>query len=186
MQSFLVQAKQRGCSAMEALYDHFSAGDGGGLVYFPIFNYNQGSLDTVRQMLMHPRALFGLGDAGAHVGTICDASFSTFMLSHWVLGRAHDRLPLAQAVEMMSARNARYLGLRDRGRLALGLRADLNVIDPARLRLNLPQLVRDLPAGGKRFLQTAQGYVGTWVAGQAVAREGEVTAARPGRLVRLG
>ena len=186
MQSFLVRAKQRGCSALEALYDHFSAGDGGGLVYFPIFNYNQGSLDTVRQMLMHPRALFGLGDAGAHVGTICDASFSTFMLSHWVLGRSHDRLPLAQAVEMMSARNARYLGLTDRGRLALGLRADLNVIDPARLRLDLPQLVRDLPAGGKRFLQTAQGYVGTWVAGQAVAREGQVTAARPGRLVRLG
>ncbi len=186
MQSFLVRAKQRGCSAMEALYDHFSAGDGDGLVYFPIFNYNQGSLDTVRQMLMHPRALFGLGDAGAHVGTICDASFSTFMLSHWVLGRSHDRLPLAQAVEMMSARNAQYLGLTDRGRLALGLRADLNVIDPARLRLDLPQLVRDLPAGGKRFLQTAQGYVGTWVAGQAVAREGQVTAARPGRLVRLG
>ena len=95
-------------------------------------------------------------------------------------------LPLAQAVEMMSARNAQYLGLTDRGRLALGLRADLNVIDPARLRLDLPQLVRDLPAGGKRFLQTAQGYVGTWVAGQAVAREGQVTTARPGRLVRLG
>jgi N-acyl-D-aspartate/D-glutamate deacylase len=171
---------------MEALYDHFSAGDGGGLVYFPIFNYNQGSLDTVRRMLMHPRALFGLGDAGAHVGTICDASFSTFMLSHWVLGRTDDRLPLAQAVEMMSLRNAQYLGLHDRGRLAPGLRADLNVIDPARLQLNLPQLVRDLPAGGKRFLQTAQGYVGTWVAGQAVIREGVVTSARPGRLVRLG
>jgi len=186
MQSFLVRAKQRGCSALEALYDYFSAGDGDGLVYFPIFNYNQGSLDTVRQMLTHPRALFGLGDAGAHVGTICDASFSTFMLSHWVLGRVHDRLPLAQAVEMMSLRNARYLGLTDRGRLAPGLRADLNVIDPTRLRPNLPQLVRDLPAGGKRFLQTAQGYVGTWVAGQAVAREGVVTTARPGRLVRLG
>ena len=186
MQSFLVRAKQRGCSALEALYDHFSAGDGSGLVYFPIFNYNQGSLDTVRQMLTHPRALFGLGDAGAHVGTICDASFTTFMLSHWVLGRTHDQLPLAQAVEMMSARNARYLGLTDRGRLAPGLRADLNVIDPVRLRLDLPHLVRDLPAGGKRFLQTAQGYVGTWVAGQAVAREGAVTAARPGRLVRLG
>ena len=85
----------------------------------------------------------------------------------------------------MSLRNAQYLGLHDRGRLAPGLRADLNVIDPARLRLNQPQLVRDLPAGGKRFLQTAQGYVGTWVAGQAVAREGVVTSARPGRLVRL-
>jgi N-acyl-D-aspartate/D-glutamate deacylase len=186
MQSFLVRARQRGTTALEALYDYFSQGDGSSLVYFPIFNYNQGSLDAVRQMLSHPRALFGLGDAGAHVGTVCDASFSTFMLSHWVLGRSHDRLPLAQVVEMMSARNARYLGLADRGRLAPGLRADLNVIDPGRLSVGLPRLVRDLPAGGKRFLQKAEGYVGTWVAGQCVAREGEITAARPGRLVRLG
>lgn len=186
MQSFLVRAKQRGITALEALYDYFSEGAGGNLVYFPIFNYNQGSLDAVRQMLGHPRALFGLGDAGAHVGTVCDASFSTFMLTHWVQGRAQGRLPLEQAVEMMSSRNARYLGLSDRGRLAVGLRADINVIDPARLSVGLPQLVRDLPAGGKRFLQKAQGYIGTWVAGQCVAREGKVTAARPGRLVRAG
>ncbi|MDI1274726.1 amidohydrolase family protein [Polaromonas sp.] len=186
MQSFLVRAKQRGVTALEALYDYFSEGDGSHLVYFPIFNYNQGSLDTVRQMLSHPRALFGLGDAGAHVGTVCDASFSTFMLTHWVQGRATGRLSLEQAVEMMTSRNARYLGLNDRGRLAPGLRADINVIDPARLSVGLPQLVRDLPAGGKRFLQKAQGYIGTWVAGQCVAREGEVTAARPGRLVRSG
>ncbi len=186
MQSFLVRAKQRGVTALEALYDYFSEGDGSQLVYFPIFNYNQGSLDSVRQMLGHPRALFGLGDAGAHVGTVCDASFSTFMLTHWVQGRAQGRLPLEQAVEMMSSRNARYLGLSDRGLLAVGLRADINVIDPLRLSVGLPQLVRDLPAGGKRFLQKAQGYIGTWVAGQCVAREGEVTAARPGRLVRSG
>jgi len=186
MQSFLVRAKQRGTTALEALYDHFSEGDGSNLVYFPIFNYNQGSLDAVRQMLGHPRALFGLGDAGAHVGTVCDASFSTFMLTHWVQHRAQDRLTLEQAVEMMTSRNARYLGLADRGVLARGLRADINVIDPTRLSVGVPQLVRDLPGGGKRFLQKAQGYIGTWVAGQCVAREGEVTAARPGRLVRAG
>lgn len=186
MQSFLVRAKQRGTTALEALYDHFSEGDDSNLVYFPIFNYNQGSLDAVRQMMGHPRALFGLGDAGAHVGTVCDASFSTFMLTHWVQHRAQDRLALEQAVEMMTSRNARYLGLADRGRLAPGLRADINVIDPARLSVGVPKLVRDLPAGGKRFLQKAQGYIGTWVAGQCVAREGEVTAARPGRLVRAG
>ncbi|MGC1172193.1 N-acyl-D-amino-acid deacylase family protein [Polaromonas sp.] len=186
MQSFLVRAKQRGTTALEALYDHFSEGDGSNLVYFPIFNYNQGSLDAVRQMLGHPRALFGLGDAGAHVGTVCDASFSTFMLTHWVQHRAQDRLLLEQAVEMMTSRNARYLGLADRGLLAPGLRADINVIDPARLSVGVPKLVRDLPGGGKRFLQKAQGYIGTWVAGQCVAREGEVTAARPGRLVRAG
>ena len=224
--SFLARARGRGTSVLAELYDHFSAGDGSQLVYFPIFNYNEGSLDVVRGMLDHPRALFGLGDAGAHVGTVCDASFSTFMLTHWVLERgrdlvnsrgrdlvdsrgrepansrgrdpvnSHGRVPLPEggadaisvqrAVEMMTRRNARYLGLADRGVVATGLRADLNLIDPARLAVGSAQIVRDLPAGGRRFLQKARGYVGTWVAGQCVAREGEVTAARPGRLVRAG
>ena len=186
MQSFLVQAKQRGVTPLEALYDFLAAGDGSNLVYFPIFNYNSGSLDVVRQMLAHPRALASLSDAGAHVGTVCDASFTTFMLTHWVRDRAHDKLPLAQAVEMLTRRNARYLGLDDRGVIAPGLRADLNVIDPQRLSVGTPALVRDLPAGGKRFVQKAQGYVGTWVAGQCVAREGAITSQRPGQLVRMG
>jgi N-acyl-D-aspartate/D-glutamate deacylase len=186
MRSFLVRAKQAGVRPLEALYDYLAAGDGGGLIYFPIFNYNAGSLEALRGMLDHPRALFGLADAGAHVGTVCDASFTTFMLTHWVQQRPEGRIPLARAVEMMSARNAHYLGLQDRGRIAPGLRADFNLIDPAALRLDVPRLVRDLPAGGKRFLQKAQGYLGTWVAGEAVARNGEITAARPGRLVRMG
>ncbi|WP_048439541.1 amidohydrolase family protein [Caenimonas sp. SL110] len=185
MQSFLVRAKQRGVSALEALYDWFSADDGGNLVYFPIFNYNDGTLNPLRAMLDHPRALLGLSDAGAHVGTVCDASFSTFMLTHWVQGREKDKLALGRAVEMLSARNARYLRLVDRGVLAPGLRADINVIDPQRLHIGTPQLVRDLPAGGRRFLQKAQGYVGTWVNGVAVTREGEITQSRPGRLVRM-
>ena len=186
MKSFLVRAKQLGIAPLEALYDHLAAGDGHGLIYFPIFNYNAGSLDKLRQMLAHPRALFGLADAGAHVGTVCDASFTTFMLTHWVQGRDRDRLPLELAVEMMTRRNARYLGLADRGVLAPGLRADFNVVDPARLALTAPKLVNDLPAGGRRFLQKADGYVGTWVAGEAVARDGAVTPARPGRLVGMG
>jgi N-acyl-D-aspartate/D-glutamate deacylase len=186
MQSFLVRAKQAGISPLEALYDWFSAGDGANLVYFPIFNYNEGSLDTLHQMLEHPRALFGLADAGAHVGTVCDASFTTFMLTHWVRDRAKDRLSLATAVEMLSGRNARYLGLRDRGCIAPGMRADINVIDPQRLGVGTPRLVHDLPAGGRRFMQKADGYVGTWVNGVAVAREGQITQARPGRLVRAG
>ena len=186
MQSFLVRARQRGTSALEALYDHFAAGDGSNLVYFPLFNYNAGDLCVVREMLDHPQALLGLSDAGAHVGTVCDASFSTFMLTHWVRDRRQDRLPLQQAVHLLSARNADYLGLHDRGRIALGQRADLNLIDPQRLAVGTPRLLRDLPAGGKRFLQKAEGYIGTWVAGQCVQRAGEVTRARPGRLVRLG
>ena len=186
MESFLVRAKQRGITALEALYDHLAEGDGENLIYFPIFNYNDGSLSTVRSMLGHPRALMGLSDAGAHVGTVCDASFTTFMLTHWVRDRAEGRLPLQTAIEMMTRRNARYLGLKDRGEIAIGKRADLNLIDPQRLSMGTPQLVRDLPAGGKRFLQKGEGYIGTWVAGQRVQHDGAITSARPGRLVRSG
>lgn len=184
--SFYVRARQAGTTALAALYDHFAAGDGSALVYFPIFNYNDGNLDVVRTMLMHPRALWGLSDAGAHVGTVCDASNATFLLSHWVRDRAEGRLPLAQAVHLLSGRNAAYLGLADRGRIAEGLRADLNLIDPQRLQPGTPRLVRDLPAGGRRFLQRGEGYLGTWVAGTAVQRDGELTDARPGRLIRGG
>ena len=186
MDSFLVRAKQKGITALEALYDYLAEGDGSNLIYFPIFNYNDGSLDTVRTMLDHPRALSSLSDSGAHVGTVCDASFTTFMLTHWVRDRKKDRLPLERAVEMMTRRNARYLGLTDRGVVAPGMRADLNVMDPKRLSVGVPKLVRDLPANGKRFLQKGEGYLGTWVGGTRVALEGEVTGARPGRLVRVG
>ena len=186
MQSFYVRARQAGTSALEAIYDYLCAGDGQGLIYFPIFNYNDGSLATVREMLDHPRALSGLSDAGAHVGTVCDASFSTFMLSHWVAQSGPLAMPLEHAVEMMTRRNARYLGLNDRGVIALGQRADLNAIDPAQLGLPLPAMVRDLPAGGKRLMQGATGYVSTWVAGEQVQAKGHITEARPGRLVRMG
>jgi N-acyl-D-aspartate/D-glutamate deacylase len=187
MQSFLVRARQRGCTALEALYDHLAEGDGRNLIYFPIFNYNDGSLDVVRQMLDHPRALFGLSDAGAHVGTVCDASCTTFLLTHWARDRSRGpRLPLAQAVQMLTARNADYLGLADRGRLVPGQRADLNLIDPSRLSVGTPELVRDLPADGRRFLQKGRGYLATWVAGHAVQLDGNVTDLRPGRLVRAG
>ncbi len=186
LQSFLVRAKQRGTTALEALYDHFTEGDGSNLVYFPIFNYNDGALDTVRRMLEHPRALAGLSDAGAHVGTVCDASFSTFLLTHWVRDRASGRLPLEHAVHLLSGRNADYLGLADRGRIAVGLRADLNLIDPQRLAVGTPRLVRDLPAGGRRFLQKGEGFLRTWVAGRCVQQDGAITAERPGRLVRCG
>jgi N-acyl-D-aspartate/D-glutamate deacylase len=185
MESFLVRAKQQGVTPLEVIYDHLSEGNGDGLIYFPIFNYNEGNLDTVRKMLAHPRALSGLSDAGAHVGTVCDASFSTFMLTHWVLGRSKDALPLETAIEMLTSRNANYLGLKDRGMIAVGMRADINAIDPQKLSVGLPQLVHDLPAGGKRFLQKAVGYVATWVAGETVQRGGKITSARPGHLIRM-
>jgi N-acyl-D-aspartate/D-glutamate deacylase len=188
--SFFMLAKARGCTALESIYDHLAADDGRHLIYFPIFNYNEGTLDVVREMLVHPRALFGLSDAGAHVGTVCDASASTFLLTHWARDRerTHGRpgLPLARAVQLLSSRNADYMGLADRGRIAVGQRSDLNLIDPARLAVGTPQVVRDLPAGGRRFLQKGEGYVATWVAGRAVQRHGVVSDERPGRLVRMG
>ncbi|WP_224242512.1 N-acyl-D-amino-acid deacylase family protein [Hyalangium gracile] len=184
--SFLVRAKRSGQPVLATLYDYLCEGDGSSLIYFPIFNYNGGSLDVVRRMLEHPRALAGLSDAGAHVGTVCDASFSTFMLTWWSRDRERERLPVERLVEMLSARNARYLGLTDRGVIAPGMRADLNVMDPSRLGLRSPELRYDLPAGGKRFVQTAEGYLATFVAGRAVQRDGVITDERPGRLVRLG
>ncbi|MFN5009655.1 MAG: amidohydrolase family protein, partial [Gammaproteobacteria bacterium] len=184
-QSVLARSRARGCSPLEAIYDHLAADDGSALIHFPIFNYNDGSLAPVAQMLAHPRALYGLSDAGAHVGTISDASTTTFLLAHWCRDRAEGRLAPERAVEMLTRRNARHLGLADRGIVAPGLRADLNLIDPARLGCGTPQLVDDLPGGSRRLLQKGEGYIGTWVAGAAVARGGEVTDARPGQLVRL-
>ncbi|MBL8359035.1 MAG: amidohydrolase family protein [Rubrivivax sp.] len=185
--SFLARARRGGGTALAAIYDHLAEGDGSNLVYFPIFNYNGGDLGVVREMLDHPRALAALSDAGAHVGTVCDASFPTFMLTHWTRpGGAHAPLALERVVQMLTARNADHLGLADRGRIAPGLRADLNLIDPARLAPGRLQIVRDLPAGGRRLLQRGVGYAATWVHGLAVVRDDVLTPERPGRLVRQG
>ncbi|MDX2039995.1 MAG: amidohydrolase family protein [Acidobacteriota bacterium] len=184
--SFLVQAKMRGIRPIEAIYDYLSQGDGGNLIYFPIFNYGPNSLDVVFQMLNHPLALAALSDAGAHVGTVCDASFPTSMLAFWTRDRQRgEQLPLERVVEMLTSRNTRHLGLTDRGLLQVGKKADLNVIDYDRLQLLKPELTRDLPAGGKRFVQRANGYLATIVSGEVVAREGTISDNRPGRLVRM-
>ncbi len=182
---FWAQAQARGVSSLEAVYDWLAAGDGGNLVYFPIFNYLGGSLDHVGTMLRHPQALLALSDAGAHVGTVCDASLPTTLLATWARDRNRGPLlPLEQAVAMLSGRNAAHMGLADRGTVRVGQRADLNLIDHARLRVRMPELVRDLPAGGRRFVQRADGYLATLVAGQVVCEAGRVTPARPGRWVR--
>jgi N-acyl-D-aspartate/D-glutamate deacylase len=188
--SFFMRARELGVPALELLYDHLCSGDGRALIYFPIFNYGEGTLDVVHEMLTHPRALWGLSDAGAHVGTICDASSSTFVLTHWVRDRERrlqrPGLALPMAVEMLTRRNAAHLGLTDRGHITSGQRADFNLIDPTRLATGAPEVVRDLPAGGRRLAQVPQGYVGTWVAGVQVASAGRTTGALPGRLVRMG
>jgi N-acyl-D-aspartate/D-glutamate deacylase len=184
-QSFLARARAIGVRPLEALYNYLAEGDGGNLLYFPIFNYGPGSLDVVEQMLHHPLALAGLSDAGAHVGTVCDASFPTTLLSYWTRDRQRgSRLNLPQAVEMLTARNAKYLGLQDRGRLQVGMKGDINVINYEQLQPTMPELKRDLPAGGKRFVQQARGFVATVVSGTIVAQEGNITDARPGKLIR--
>ena len=184
-QSLGAEARRDGVSAMEKLYDTLLEMDGRQLIYFPIYNYTEFNYENVRAMLIHPAALPGLSDGGAHVGTICDASFPTYLLTHWTRDRAKGRIPLARAIQMLTADGADYLGLKDRGRLKVGMRADLNVIDHENLRLGAPHMVRDLPAGGQRLLQPVSGYRATFVAGEQVIANDQVTDARPGRLVRF-
>lgn len=185
--SIAAKARARGVSVWEQLYDTVIARDGRELIYLPIYNYTELSYDNVKAMMDHPLAMMGLSDGGAHVGTVCDASFPTYLLSYWTRDRTRgDRIALPRAVQMLTADIADYLGFADRGRIKPGLKADLNIIDMERLRLHPPRLVQDLPAGGQRLLQDAEGYRATIVAGEVVVRDDEVTDARPGRLVRSG
>ena len=170
---------------MDYLYDVCLELDGKQLIYFPIYNYTEFSYDNVHTMLTHPNALLGLSDGGAHVGTICDASFPAYLLSHWTRDRKKDRISLPRAVQMLSADAADYLGLTDRGRIQVGQRADINIIDYENLSLRPPEMVQDLPAGGQRLLQEASGFRATLVAGKVVVQNDELTDERPGRLVRF-
>ncbi len=161
------------------------ANDGTGLVYYPIFNYDDGDLESQRHLLEHPNTVVGLADGGAHAGLICDASFPTTLLAHWGRDRRRGpKLSLPWLVKAQTADTARAYGLSDRGRIAPGLRADLNVIDFDNLACRRPQIVADLPAGGRRFVQRADGYLATIVAGQVTYERGLATGALPGRLVR--
>jgi N-acyl-D-aspartate/D-glutamate deacylase len=178
-------ARATGRRPEEVCYDWMLEEEGRAILNRPLLNYAHGHLDDIREMITHPHTLLGLGDGGAHVGYICDASAPTHMLAHWVRDRARGaRLPLEFAVKRLSSDNARALGLNDRGRIAPGLKADLNVIAFDRLALKRPEMRYDLPAGGKRLVQGAEGYVATIVSGEVVHREGEATGALPGRLVR--
>ena len=179
------QAARAGQPLLARIYDALLEDDGKALLYFPIYNYTGMNLDVVREMLTHPLALVGLGDGGAHVGTVCDASMPTFLLTHWARDRARG-LPLERVVQMQAHDTARFIGLTDRGTIEPGMRADLNVVDLERLALLRPVMQRDLPAGGRRLVQRAEGYLATLVAGEVIVERGALTGARPGRLVRMG
>lgn len=178
------RARARGVSPLEEAYDRVLDDDGHAMLLVTLANFRDNSLDTVAELIRREDVVLGLGDGGAHYGMICDASFPTYMLTHWVRDRASGRLSIAEAVRELTSVPARVAGLQDRGRIAKGYKADLNVIDADGLRLHRPTVVHDLPAGGRRLDQTADGYVATIVAGEVIAENGVPTAARPGKLVR--
>jgi N-acyl-D-aspartate/D-glutamate deacylase len=181
-------AEERGVSGLEALYDLMLEGVAGpatSMLFLPFFNYSDANHDALRDMLTHPSGVAGLSDGGAHCGMICDASYPTFLLTHWARDRYRgEGLPLEYVVKKQTADTAALFGLEDRGVIATGKKADLNVIDFEGLRLHMPRMAYDLPAGGRRLVQDASGYVATMVSGTVTRRDGVDTGARPGRLVR--
>jgi len=183
--SAAAEAERRGLTPQEVLLDWLAEEQGAALLYFPLMNYLDGDLEMVREMLTHPQASFGLSDAGAHCGTVCDGSFPTTMLTHWVRDRKRgERLPLEWVIQKLTRGGAELVGLEDRGLLAPGMKADINVIDFEALALHAPKVVRDLPANGRRLLQRASGYRYSIISGEVAFKDGEGTGTRRGRLLR--
>jgi len=183
--SIVAIAERSGTSPLEVLYDYMLEDGGHAMAMMPIFNYVSGNHDAIREMLLHPQSVSGLSDGGAHCGMICDASIPTFMVSHWARDRSRgERLPLEWVIKKQTNDTASLYGLKDRGVIEVGKRADINVINFDVLNLSGPRMVNDLPAGGRRLLQEAQGYDYTIVAGSVTRDHGEDTGARPGKLIR--
>ena len=185
--SIAARAERLGVDPYEVLYDELLADEGRNLLMRPLLGYSDFDLEPVREMLLHPATVLGIGDGGAHVSVICDASTPTWMLTHWVRDRSRGpKLPIGTVVRKMTKDNAELYGFDDRGVIATGRRADLNVIDLDRLTLHAPEFRHDLPSGAPRLVQEAEGYVATIVAGTVTRRHDTDTGARPGGLVRSG
>jgi len=178
----LAQMQDR--SPAEVAYDLLLEEEGGAFLFMPFANYMDYNLDCCGEMIAHRDCLMGLGDGGAHVGLISDGSYPTYLLAHWGRDRNYGRFDVSYLVKRQTTDTARAVGLHDRGVIAPGMKADLNVIDFDRLRVEAPRMAFDLPAGGKRLLQGASGYVATIVSGEITYRNGEPTGALPGKLVR--
>jgi N-acyl-D-aspartate/D-glutamate deacylase len=179
------RAKRQGKTPQELAYDAMLEDNGRGMLYAPATNYASGNLDAVYDMLRDPSAVPGLSDGGAHCGIICDASFPTYLLTHWTRDRTRgDKFTIPFVVAAQARRTAELVGLRDRGVLAPGYKADINVIDYDKLRLHPPEVHYDLPKGGRRLVQQVDGYDATIVSGAITRRHGKDTGARAGRLVR--
>jgi len=186
-ESIAERAARAGVTPDEMFYDLLLERDGRSLLLRPLLGYSDFTLEPLRAMLEHPASVLGIGDGGAHVRAICDASNPTFMLTHWVRDRTRGpRLPLEMVIAKMTANNAALYGLHDRGTIEPGKKADVNVIDLERLQLRAPRFVNDLPGGAGRLVQDADGYRATIVSGEVIRRDGVDTGARPGKLVRSG
>ncbi|HEY2068216.1 MAG TPA: amidohydrolase family protein [Rhizomicrobium sp.] len=178
------QARRLGHDPAELAYDMLLEDEGRAFLFSPFANYTNFNLDCCGEMIASPDTVMGLGDGGAHVGIISDASYTTYLLTYWGRDRAHGRFDLGYLVKRQTSDTARAMGLLDRGVLAPGMKADLNVIDFGKLAVQAPKMAFDLPAGGKRLLQGADGYVATVVSGEIVYRDAQATGALPGKLVR--
>jgi N-acyl-D-amino-acid deacylase len=178
-------AEREGRTPEEVVLEWLLERDGKALLFAPLASYVDFDHEAIREMMTHPRTVLGLSDGGAHCGLICDASMPTTLLTHWVRDRSRgERLSIEQAVHLQTGRTASTYGFADRGVLAPGLRADINLIDLDGMRLHAPEMVFDLPAGGRRLIQRVEGYKATVVAGRVTYVDGEATGERPGRLVR--
>lgn len=178
-------ARERGQDPLATMYDLMLEADAGAMLMMPLFNYADRNHDAIREMITHPAAVLGLSDGGAHCSMICDASYPTFLLTHWARDRHRgERLPLEYVIRKQSHDTAALFGLNDRGVIEVGKKADINVIDLEALTLHAPRMAYDLPAGGHRLIQGASGYDATIVSGVVTRRDGSDTGARPGRLVR--
>jgi N-acyl-D-amino-acid deacylase len=186
-ESVAALARREGRDPWDLFYDLLLENDGHELLLRPLLGYSNFTQDPIREMVLHPATALGLGDGGAHVGAICDASIETYMFTHWVRDRTRgERLPIELVVRKMTSDTAALYGLHDRGTIEVAKKADLNVIDVDRLVLHRPEMHYDLPAGARRLLQRADGYRATLVSGQVIRRDGVDTDARPGALVRGG
>src|SRR5580765_96437 len=183
--SVAAEAERRGGSPEEVALDWLLERDGKALFFAPLASYVNHNFDAIREMVSHPATVLGLSDGGAHCGLICDASMTTFNLTHWARDRSRgEKLPVEFVVQQQTQRTANLYGFTDRGELKPGKRADLNVIDFDNLQIHAPEMIFDLPAGGRRLVQYVDGYDATVCAGKVTFENGRATGERPGRLVR--